>query len=185
MKKLLCGSLIALGLISGANATDLISLATNGKANESSLGVKALSNQEMNEIVGGAYIYGNPVHQYGKKNNSGAKISYTAYYDFTTTLNERYKPAELVAIGRLNVDDGSGKYKPVVQATYNHSTNQVSISIIGMNQYNPVYTRPADRYYADELIKSNGRELFQSVDKQIRNDASKYWSSNYRGKYTR
>lgn len=167
MKKLLLTLSVIAGLLSNAFAIDLISVATNGKSNENSLGVKTLNNQEMSKIIGGAHVEGGPVYQYGIKNNSGAKISYTAYYRLEQDVNNELLP--------LNVDDGSGKYKPVVKATLNHSTNKVDISIIGMNQYNPVYTRPADSYYANQLINSNGKELFNSVNNKIRGDAGKYW----------
>lgn len=63
----------------------------------------------------------------------------------------------------------------MVSATLNYLTNKVSVSIIGMNQNNPVYTRPADSYYANQLINSNGKELFNSVNNKIRGDAGKYW----------
>lgn len=167
MKKLLLTLSVIAGLLSNAFAIDLISVATNGKSNENSLGVKTLNNQEMSKIIGGAHVEGGPVYQYGIKNNSGAKISYTAYYRLEQDVNNELLP--------LNVDDGSGKYKPVVKATLNHSTNKVDISIIGMNQNNPVYTRPADSYYANQLINSNGKELFNSVNNKIRGDAGKYW----------
>lgn len=57
MKKLLLTLSVIAGLLSNAFAIDLISLATNGKSNENSLGVKTLNNQEMSKIIGGAYIY--------------------------------------------------------------------------------------------------------------------------------
>ena len=56
MKKLLLTLSVIAGLLSNAFAIDLISLATNGKSNENSLGVKTLNNQEMSEIVGG-FVY--------------------------------------------------------------------------------------------------------------------------------
>ncbi|PZT48943.1 hypothetical protein B6S12_01215 [Helicobacter valdiviensis] len=180
MKKLLCGSLIALGLISGANATDLISLATNGKANESSLGVKALSNQEMNEIVGGVYIVGNAWHQYGKRNNSGTKVSYTAYYQLGENVRNELLP--------LNVDDGSRRYKAMIQATLTYSccgSNSLSYSFIGVNQYNPVYTRPADRYYANQLLAKYKNQIKDGLNHYIYTDADRYWRNNYRSRYSR
>ena len=56
MKKLLLTLSVIAGLLSNAFAIDLISVATNGKSNENSLGVKTLNNQEMSEIVGG-FVY--------------------------------------------------------------------------------------------------------------------------------
>lgn len=168
MKKLLLTLSVIAGLLSNAFAIDLISVATNEKSNENSLGVKTLNNQEMSKIIGGAYIYGKPVYQYGVKNNSNTKIYYTAYYNFQTTTTQ-----DEVAYGRLNT--GGSPYVPVVSATLNYLTNKVSVSIIGMNQNNPVYTRPADSYYANQLINSNGKELFNSVNNKIRGDAGKYW----------
>ena len=70
MKKLLLTLSVIAGLLSNAFAIDLISVATNGKSNENSLGVKTLNNQEMSEILGGAYVQGYPVYQYGVKNVS-------------------------------------------------------------------------------------------------------------------
>ena len=56
MKKLLLTLSVIAGLLSNAFAIDLISVATNGKSNENSLGVKTLNNQEMSEILGG-FVY--------------------------------------------------------------------------------------------------------------------------------
>ncbi|TLD80688.1 hypothetical protein LS70_008955 [Helicobacter sp. MIT 11-5569] len=53
MKKLLATLFLSLALVSSAYATDLIALATNGKMNENSLGVKVLSDDEMKKVVGG------------------------------------------------------------------------------------------------------------------------------------
>lgn len=167
MKKLLLTLSVIAGLLSNAFAIDLISVATNGKSNENSLGVKTLNNQEMSEILGGARVEGYPVYQYGVKNNSGAKISYTAYYKLVEEVSNELLP--------LNVDDGSGKYKPVVQATLNYSTNKVNISIIGMNQYNPVYTRPADRNYANQLLSKYKSKITDVVNNSIRGYANQYW----------
>ena len=50
MKKLLLTLSVIAGLLSNAFAIDLISVATNGKSNENSLGVKTLNNQEMSEV---------------------------------------------------------------------------------------------------------------------------------------
>ncbi|TLD79676.1 hypothetical protein LS70_009800 [Helicobacter sp. MIT 11-5569] len=163
-----------MALVSSAYATDLIALATNGKVNENSLGVKVLSDDEMKKVVGGAtilkHLYGNtyeyyiPYH-YGIKNNSGTRVSYTAYYKLFEDYTNELRP--------LNVDNGRGNYIPVVQATLSHLNNQVSVSIIGMNQHNPIYSRPADRYYADKLL--NDRKIFNEINGIIRNDANKYW----------
>lgn len=74
----------------------------------------------------------------------------------------------------LNVDDGSGRYKPVVSATLNLLTNQVSVSIIGVNQYNPVYTRSADRTYASQLLEKDSRKLINQASSLVRNYAKNY-----------
>lgn len=42
-----------------------------------------------------------------------------------------------------------------------------------MNQNNPVYTRPADRYYADKLL--DDRKILNEINGVIRSDANKYW----------
>ncbi len=174
MKKLLLTLSVIAGLLSNAFAIDLISVATNGKSNENSLGVKTLNNQEMSEVIGGAtilkHLYGNTYqyfipYNYGTKDNSGTRISYTAYYKLFEDYTNELTP--------LNVDDGSNQYIPVVKATLNHLNNQVNISIIGMNQNNPVYTRPADRYYADKLL--DDRKILNEINGVIRSDANKYW----------
>lgn len=167
MKKLLLTLSVIAGLLSNAFAIDLISVATNGKSNENSLGVKTLNNQEMSKIIGGAHVEGGPVYQYGIKNNSGAKISYTAYYRLEQDVNNELLP--------LNVDDGSGKYKPVVKATLNYLTNKVSISIVGVNQYNPVYGRPADRNYANQLLSKYKSQITDVINNTIRGSAGQYW----------
>ena len=169
MKKLLLALSIITSLLSNAFAIDLISLATNGKSNEKSLGVKTLNHQEMSEVIGGAYIYGKPVYQYGVKNNSGTKVSYTAHYNLYPNLNAKN---ELLP---LNVDNGSGNYKPVVRATLNYLTNKVNISIVGINRYNPVYARPADRNYANQLLSKYKSQITDRINNRIRNDAVKYW----------
>ena len=71
MKKLLLTLSVIAGLLSNAFAIDLISVATNGKSNENSLGVKTLNNQEMSEIVGGMTLKHNFFKQYGVVDNSG------------------------------------------------------------------------------------------------------------------
>ncbi|MDE5925114.1 MAG: hypothetical protein K2N75_05980 [Helicobacter sp.] len=187
MKKLVLGTLLSLGISSILFAeVDFIALATNGEFNEQSAGVKVLNDEEMSQVVGGAYLYeienGRTtvpevvIHQYGTANNSGTRVSYTAYYDFKPDTSEqnpdRYQ--EQTAYGLLNVDDGSGRYKPVVSATLNLLTNQVSVSIIGMNQYNPVYTRSADRYYADKILTDNKTSLMNTINGVIRNHAQTY-----------
>ena len=160
MKKLLLTLSVIAGLLRNAFAIDLISVATNGKSNENSLGVKTLNNQEMSKILGGAYVKPRDIfYQYGVKNNSGAKVSYTAYYNLYPALNA---PNELLP---LNVDDGSGNYKPVVQATLNYLTNKVSISIVGVNQYNHVYGRPADRNYANHLLSKYKIQIADVVNR--------------------
>ena len=170
MKKLLLTLSVIAGLLSNAFAIDLISVATNGKSNENSLGVKTLNNQEMSKIIGGAYVVKNDIfYQYGIKDNSGTRVSYTAYYNLNPALNA---PNELLP---LNVDDGSGNYKPVVQATLNYLTNKVSISIVGVNQYNPVYGRPADRNYANQLLSKYKSQITDVINNTIRGSAGQYW----------
>ncbi|WP_245892458.1 hypothetical protein [Helicobacter valdiviensis] len=153
MKKLLCGSLIALGLISGANATDLISLATNGKANESSLGVKALSNQEMNEIVGGAYVNRKFIKQYGVVNNSGQNIRYTAYYPITL---ENY--IDSIYINLLPNEIGA------VETTYNFRTNKISVKIVAINKNDYIHMRDL---YKDAQTRINN---LSNVSSWIKSD---------------
>ena len=92
-------------------------------------------------------------------------VAFTAYYKLFEDYTNELTP--------LNVDDGSNQYIPVVKATLNHLNNQVNISIIGMNQNNPVYTRPADRYYADKLL--DDRKILNEINGVIRSDANKYW----------
>ncbi|AWI34811.1 hypothetical protein [Helicobacter apodemus] len=55
MKKLFLTLLVSLGFISSLSAQELdfIAVATQGKFNENSLGVKALSDEEMSKVVGG------------------------------------------------------------------------------------------------------------------------------------
>lgn len=101
----------------------------------------------------------------GMVNNGGTRVSYTAYYK----LHESYRN-ELLP---LNVDNGSRQYIPAVSATLNHLTNQVSVSIIGANQYNPVYTRPADRCYANKLLEN--RQVINEVNNVIRNHSRYFW----------
>ncbi|WP_026944612.1 bacteriocin [Helicobacter rodentium] len=171
MKKLILGFLLIFGISSTLLAeVDFIALATNGEFNEQSAGVKVLNDEEMSQVVGGATLFdnngrGNLMYHYGMVNNGGTRVSYTAYYK----LHESYRN-ELLP---LNVDNGSGQYIPVVSATLNHLTNQVSVSIIGMNQYNPVYTRPADRYYANKLLEN--RQVINEVNNVIRNHSRYFW----------
>ncbi|MBX7491544.1 hypothetical protein [Helicobacter turcicus] len=171
MKKLILGFLLIFGISSALFAeVDFIALATNGKFNEQSAGVKLLNDDEMSKVVGGATLFddngcGNLMYHYGIANNGGTRVSYTAYY----RLHESYKN-ELLP---LNVDDGSGRYISVVSATLNHLTNQVNVSIIGMNQYNSVYTRSADRYYANKLLEN--RQVINEVNNVIRNHSRYFW----------
>ena len=79
MKKLLLTLSVIAGLLSNAFAIDLISVATNGKSSENSLGVKTLNNQEMSEVIGGASLIRQFIKNYGIVSNSGQNISYTAY----------------------------------------------------------------------------------------------------------
>ncbi|MDE5925555.1 MAG: hypothetical protein K2N75_04805 [Helicobacter sp.] len=177
MKKLILGTLLSLGISSTLFAeVDFIALATNGEFNEQSAGVKVLNDEEMRQVVGGARAIGDSFYSYDAVNNSGTRVSYTAYYDFKPDTSEqnpdRYQ--EQTAYGLLNVDDGSGRYKPVVSATLNLLTNQVSVSIIGVNQYNPVYTRSADRTYASQLLEKDSRKLINQASSLVRNYAKNY-----------
>ncbi len=54
VKKLFLTLLLSLGFISSLSAQELdfIAVATQGKFNENSLGVKALSDEEMSKVVG-------------------------------------------------------------------------------------------------------------------------------------
>ncbi|MBX7491031.1 hypothetical protein [Helicobacter turcicus] len=60
MKKLILGVFLSFGFISisYAEELDLISLATHGKLNESSLGVRVLNDEEMRKVVGGIRYLG-------------------------------------------------------------------------------------------------------------------------------
>ena len=175
MKKLILGFLLSLGISSTLFAeVDFIALATNGEFNEQSAGVKALSDEEMRQVVGGAHLEYWAYH-YGMVNNGGARVSYTAYYTFEADTS-----IEAAAYNLLSVDNGSRQYIPVVSATLNHLTNQVSVSIIGANQYNPVYTRPADRYYANKLLEDGS--LYNQVNRVIRGHSATFWNQNV-GKY--
>ena len=180
MKKLILGTLLSLGISSTLFAeVDFIALATNGEFNEQSAGVKVLNDEEMRQVVGGATLFdnngrGNLMYHYGMVNNGGTRVSYTAYYK----LHESYRN-ELLP---LNVDNGSGQYIPVVSATLNHLTNQVSVSIIGMNQYNPVYTRSADRYYTNKILEKDGQKLYNQANSIIRSYSANFWNLN-RDKY--
>ncbi len=74
VKKLFLTLLVSLGFMSSVNATDFIAVATQGKFNENSLGVKALSDEEMSKVVGGIVrFYTNPYPSIGR---------YTNYYYF-------------------------------------------------------------------------------------------------------
>ncbi|AWI34792.1 hypothetical protein [Helicobacter apodemus] len=63
MKKLFLTLLVSLGFISSLSAQELdfIAVATQGKFNENSLGVKALSDEEMSKVVGRLYQIGGHV----------------------------------------------------------------------------------------------------------------------------
>ncbi|WP_026943528.1 hypothetical protein [Helicobacter rodentium] len=176
MKKLILGFLLIFGISSTLLAeVDFIALATNGEFNEQSAGVKVLNDEEMRQDVGGAYLYieqnnmlyRNKLNEYGITNNSGTKISYTAYYLIISESSD-------YEYGRLNVDDGTRRCIPAVSATLNHLTNQVSVSVIGVNQYNPVYARPADRYYANKLLEKDGGKLINQANRLIRIESRSY-----------
>ncbi len=70
VKKLFLTLLVSLGFMSSVNATDFIAVATQGKFNENSLGVKALSDEEMSKVVGGIVrFYTNPYPSIGRYTN--------------------------------------------------------------------------------------------------------------------
>ena len=173
MKKLILGTLLSLGISSTLFAeVDFIALATNGEFNEQSAGVKVLNDEEMRQVVGGAtllkYIGNNTytytrLNEYGTTNNSGSKVSYTAYYQLIPEYNNE--------LGLLNV--GSG-YMPAISATYNFLTNSINLSIIGVHQYNPIYTRSSDRNYANKLFEANGGKLKQEAIQIIRQDRLRF-----------
>ncbi|WP_416829930.1 hypothetical protein [Helicobacter ganmani] len=179
MKKSILGFLLIFGISSTLFAeVDLISLATNGEFNEQSAGVKVLNEEEMSKVVGGATISPKTIlNSYGVTNNSGTKISYTAYYKLIPERANELLP--------LNVDTGSGEYIPAVSATFNFLTNKVSIEIIGVSQYNPVYTRSADSYYANRLLTENNKRLYNQAENFIRQDKTSYRSmgANFNLKY--
>ncbi|WP_276951112.1 hypothetical protein [Helicobacter rodentium] len=180
MKKLILGFLLIFGISSTLFAEiDFIALVTNGEFNEQSAGVKVLNDEEMSQVVGGATLdrgdgYATGLYNYGSVNNGGTRVSYTIYYKLYEDVRNELLP--------LNVDNGSGQYIPVISATLNHLSNQVSISIIGMNQYNPVYTRSADRYYTNKILEKDGQKLYNQANSIIRSYSANFWNLN-RDKY--
>ena len=122
MKKLLLTLSVIAGLLNNAFAIDLISVATNGKSNENSLGVKTLNNQEMSEVIGGASLIRKFIKDYGIVSNSGQNISYTAYYKI-----DEISYADKAYINLLSNEIGA------VEVTYDFRTNKTSISIVAIN----------------------------------------------------
>ncbi|WP_236096478.1 hypothetical protein, partial [Helicobacter sp. MIT 11-5569] len=102
----------------------LIALATNGKVNENSLGVKALSDDEMQKVVGGAYLTGFIPKHYGVVDNSGRNIYYTAYYE-----------VELRSVDSPYFNLGSNYYAAVA-TTYDFTTNRITDEVVKINRYN-------------------------------------------------
>lgn len=51
-----------------------------------------------------------------------------------------------------------------------------------MNQYNPVYTRSADRYYANKILEKDGQKLYNQANSIIRSYSANFWNLN-RDKY--
>ncbi|WP_416861075.1 hypothetical protein [Helicobacter ganmani] len=47
-----------------------------------------------------------------------------------------------------------------------------------MNKYNPVYTRSADRYYANKILTDNKTSLMNTINGVIRNHAQTYWKNH-------
>ena len=84
-----------------ANASDLISKASNGVLNENSLGVKKLSDEEMKSVVGGWFDF----QRASRYDFSGGVRSY-AYLVFDTT--DRYGDPYLSAAQKLGF--GSDTY---------------------------------------------------------------------------
>lgn len=128
MKKLLLALSIIAGLLSNAFAIDLISVATNGKSNENSLGVKTLNNQEMSEIVGGFTYIG-----YYAINGIGYFSGYFAVQqkDFGPAGADKYlseiksllKSGEVLAVGqRYQNMSASGS---IWLVGYNPTTNSI------------------------------------------------------------
>ena len=105
-------------------------------------------------------------------------IKYSVKVTKSQIINYRLYDSYANELLPLNVDDGSGKYVPVISATLNHLKNSVSISIIGMNKYNPVYTRSADRYYANKILTDNKTSLMNTINGVIRNHAQTYWKNH-------
>ncbi len=129
MKRLFLTLLLTLGFMSSVNATDFIAVATQGKFNENSLGVKALSDEEMSKVVGGARVHRSIIKDYGIVTNYGQKIYYTAYYAVTLGYGDspyfNLLPHEMA----------------VVAVTYDFRTNQPTSKPLIVNKYNPAYTR--------------------------------------------
>ncbi len=132
MKKLLLALSIITSLLSNAFAIDLISLATNGKSNEKSLGVKTLNHQEMGEIIGGAYAQQVIRKQYGIVDNFGNNIYYTAYYEVKLTTGDS-------AYFNLGSD-----YYAAVATTYNFKTNKITSKVVKINKNNPSNVKTLD-----------------------------------------
>ncbi|MDA3967085.1 hypothetical protein [Helicobacter sp. WB40] len=165
MKKLILSIFILSSITSNIYANDLISIATNGIYNKDFLGVKELNDEEMKRVVGGAYLLrtDRPYVDYGVVNNSGTRISYTAYY----ALGESY----INEFRMFGVDDGSGRYKPAIKVTYNFLNGSVGrYELIGVNKYNVVYTRYPQGYYE---LPRNMESLKREINRVIRSHASR------------
>ena len=146
MKKLLLTLSVIAGLLSNAFAIDLISLATNGKSNENSLGVKTLNNQEMSEIVGGAYLSGQRPKEYGVVDNFGNNIYYTAYYEVKLETGDS-------AYFNLGSD-----YYAAIATTYNFKTKKVTSEVVKINKNNPSNVKTLD-FQSNVMDRIKNREL--------------------------
>ena len=154
MKKLLLTLSVIAGLLSNAFAIDLISLATNGKSNENSLGVKTLNNQEMSEIVGGAYAQQVIRKQYGVVDNFGNNIYYTAYYEVRLETGDS-------AYFNLGSD-----YYAAIATTYNFKTNKITSEVVKINKNNPSNVKTLD--FQNNVI---GRiKNYKAVESWIKQD---------------
>ena len=156
MKKLLLTLSVIYCLLSNAFVIVLISVATNGKSNENSLGDKTLNNQEMSEIVGGMTLKHNFFKQYGVVDNSGRNIYYTAYYQITP---DNYM--DKVYLNLLSNEIAA------VQTTYNFQTNKITTTIVAVNQNDTTRMRVLTN---GDFIKSKIDNFNNLINSQINAD---------------
>ncbi|WP_297578100.1 hypothetical protein, partial [uncultured Helicobacter sp.] len=96
----------------------------NGEFNEQSAGVKVLNEEEMRQVVGGAYLSGYIPKHYGVVNNLGQNIYYTAYYHL------------VLESGDTPYFNLGSNYYAAVATTYNFRTNSTSAEIVKINLNN-------------------------------------------------